>query len=89
MEKHEIKTENFHCLKLNAQALLTFEYRVVDENNKILVRFDCDKKLECGIAKKECRRCGRNRAHIDKYGLDLCRQCFRENAIKLGFKKYY
>jgi len=52
MEKHEIKTENFHCLKLNARAILTYEYRIDDENNKILVRFDCDKKLDCGIAKK-------------------------------------
>jgi len=52
MAKHEIKNENYHCLHLNGQALLTFEYRIVDENNKILVRFDCDEKLNCGIAKK-------------------------------------
>ena len=24
-----------------------------------------------------------------KYGLYLCRQCFREVATRLGFKKYY
>ncbi|MBR9675777.1 30S ribosomal protein S14 [Candidatus Woesearchaeota archaeon] len=47
------------------------------------------KKRSCGIATKKCRRCGRNGAHIDKYGLDLCRQCFRENALRIGFKKYY
>ncbi|HIQ38408.1 MAG TPA: 30S ribosomal protein S14 [Methanothermococcus okinawensis] len=35
-----------------------------------------------------CRRCGREgRGIIRKYGLNLCRQCFRELAPKLGFKK--
>lgn len=47
------------------------------------------KERTCGIAKRKCRRCGRNGAHIDKYGLNLCRQCFRQIAVKLGFKKYY
>jgi len=35
-----------------------------------------------------CRRCGRKgRGIIRKYGLNLCRQCFREIAPKLGFRK--
>ena len=42
----------------------------------------------CGIAKKKCRRCGRHKGHINKYGLDLCRQCFREIALDIGFKQY-
>ena len=25
---------------------------------------------------------------VRKYGLNLCRQCFREVAEKIGFKKY-
>ena len=37
---------------------------------------------------KRCIRCGRRGAHISKYGLHLCRQCFREVALELGFKKY-
>lgn len=41
-----------------------------------------------GVAKKRCVRCGRIRGHISKYGLHLCRQCFREIATKIGFKKY-
>ena len=36
----------------------------------------------------KCRRCGRIRGRIGKYGLNLCRQCFREIATKVGFKKY-
>jgi small subunit ribosomal protein S14 len=46
------------------------------------------KDRKTGINVKRCRRCGRTRAHIDKYGLNLCRQCFRDIATKIGFKKY-
>lgn len=42
-----------------------------------------------GTASRPCRLCGRLGGHIQKYGLDLCRQCFRDNATKLGFKKYH
>lgn len=41
-----------------------------------------------GKSKRRCRRCGRIGAHIKKYGLELCRQCFRDIATDLGFKKY-
>ncbi|MDN5358399.1 MAG: small subunit ribosomal protein [Candidatus Diapherotrites archaeon] len=36
----------------------------------------------------KCQRCGRPEAVIRKYGLMLCRQCFREVARELGFEKY-
>lgn len=51
-------------------------------------KFNAPKKRSCGKARKKCQRCGRMGAHIDKYGLNLCRQCFREIATKIGFKKY-
>lgn len=35
-----------------------------------------------------CRNCGRHDGVIRKYGLNYCRQCFREVAKELGFKKY-
>jgi len=35
-----------------------------------------------------CRRCGRTGGVIRKYGLNYCRQCFREIASMVGFKKY-
>ena len=41
-----------------------------------------------GIASRKCERCGRFGAHISSYGLNLCRQCFREIAVEIGFKKY-
>ncbi len=36
-----------------------------------------------------CRRCGRRGyGIIRRYGLMLCRCCFRELAKKMGFRKY-
>lgn len=35
-----------------------------------------------------CRRCGRHGAIIRKYDLMYCRQCMREVAVKIGFRKY-
>ncbi len=35
-----------------------------------------------------CQRCGRPEAVIRKYGLYICRHCFREIAMELGFRKY-
>ncbi len=46
------------------------------------------KERTTGIARKKCERCGRLGAMINKYGLNLCRHCFREIAVDLGFKKY-
>ena len=36
----------------------------------------------------ECRRCGRKQGLVGKYDIWLCRQCFREIARGMGFKKY-
>jgi len=36
----------------------------------------------------ECRRCGRKQGLVGKYDINLCRQCFREVARDMGFKKY-
>lgn len=55
---------------------------------KKYLRHNAPKKRNCGIAVRKCVRCGRNKAHIRSYGLHLCRQCFREIATKIGFKKY-
>ena len=35
-----------------------------------------------------CVLCDRKRGLVRRYGLNLCRQCFRDKAIELGFKKY-
>jgi small subunit ribosomal protein S14 len=35
-----------------------------------------------------CRRCGRKRGMIRRHGLRLCRQCFRDVAPQIGFKKF-
>ncbi len=52
------------------------------------IKFNQPKQRSCGIALRKCKNCGRTRGHINKYGLNLCRQCFRDMALDLGFKKY-
>lgn len=46
------------------------------------------KERRFGKGSRACRRCGSFGPVIRRYGLNLCRQCFREVAQKLGFKKY-
>ena len=40
---------------------------------------------QMGKGSRYCRICGNQKAVIRKYGLHICRQCFRENADKIGF----
>lgn len=53
-----------------------------------LERFNRSKKREFGKNIYKCRKCGRTGAVIRQYGLLYCRQCFREEAERLGFRKY-
>lgn len=52
------------------------------------IRHNKPKTRKNGIALHKCERCGRFGAHIGSYGLNLCRQCFREVAVDIGFRKY-
>jgi len=55
---------------------------------KKFIKHNAPKKRSCGKSLKKCSKCGRIGGHISKYGLNLCRQCFKEIATKIGFKKY-
>jgi small subunit ribosomal protein S14 len=65
------------------------QLRAKPEKMKKFIKFNAPKQRTTGRALKRCRRCGRIRGHINKYGLNYCRQCFREIATQIGFKKYY
>ncbi|GMH33702.1 hypothetical protein BSKO_01536 [Bryopsis sp. KO-2023] len=41
-----------------------------------------------GKGSRACRVCGNRWGLINKYGLQICRQCFRERAKDIGFVKY-
>ncbi|KAI9206902.1 40S ribosomal protein S29-like protein [Polychytrium aggregatum] len=41
-----------------------------------------------GKGSRQCRVCSHRAGLIRKYGLDICRQCFREKASDIGFIKY-
>ncbi len=55
---------------------------------KRFLKFNQPAKRKFGKNVYKCRNCGRTRGLIRKYGLIYCRQCFREEAENLGFKKY-
>lgn len=38
--------------------------------------------------KRKCRICKTRQAVIRKYGLLVCRRCFKDIADKIGFKKF-
>ena len=52
------------------------------------IKHNTPKKRSFSIGSRRCSRCERFGAHIQKYGIHLCRQCFRDIAKKIGFKKY-
>ncbi|ELP88476.1 hypothetical protein EIN_230790, partial [Entamoeba invadens IP1] len=37
----------------------------------------CSHQRENGKGARNCRRCGARKGLIRKYGLDICRRCFR------------
>jgi len=41
-----------------------------------------------GKGGRKCQFCGTPRGLTRKYGLQICRRCFREQAAALGFQKY-
>jgi small subunit ribosomal protein S14 len=55
---------------------------------KKFIKHNKPKDRKFGLEKSKCERCGRLGGHISSYGLNLCRQCFREIAEQIGFKKY-
>ena len=45
------------------------------------------KEYKFGRGSRWCKRCGDYTAVIQKYDLFVCRRCFREVAVSLGFRK--
>jgi len=52
------------------------------------IKHNAKKIRSCGKSNKACAYCGSFRAFNGKYGVNLCRKCFRDFAHTLGFKKY-
>ena len=65
----------FNQLKANPAKMAKYE------------KHNAPKSRPFGNANTKCDTCGTTRGHISKYGLSICRRCFRQNATKLGFKK--
>ncbi|KAB5545699.1 ribosomal protein S14 [Coniochaeta sp. 2T2.1] len=41
-----------------------------------------------GKGSRACRVCAHQAGLIRKYGLNICRQCFREKSADIGFTKF-
>jgi small subunit ribosomal protein S14 len=67
---------------------ITKQLRSKPAKLKKFMKHNKPKDRKFGIATKRCERCGRLGSHVGQYGINLCRQCFREIAVELGFKKY-
>ncbi len=72
--------------KDHRKLLKQIEHKVAERTR--FLKYSKPKDRKFGRGARRCRRCGRYGSHIQKYGLHLCRQCFREVAKELGFKKY-
>jgi small subunit ribosomal protein S14 len=46
-----------------------------------------EERKQYGKGSRACNRCGTHGGMIRRYNLNLCRQCFREVAEKIGFEK--
>ena len=55
---------------------------------KIFLKYNKPKDREFGKGVISCSQCGSHRGMIRKYGIGLCRRCFRETAPQIGWKKY-
>ncbi|MEM0243010.1 MAG: 30S ribosomal protein S14 [Candidatus Aenigmatarchaeota archaeon] len=50
--------------------------------------FPPKKKRACGRERFRCRKCNSKKGIIKKYGILLCRKCFREEAKRIGFIRF-
>ncbi len=64
------------------------QLKVKPAKYKKFIKHNAPKKRSCGRANAKCSRCGNWHGYINKYGLNVCRRCFREIAPKIGFKKF-
>ncbi|NLX48536.1 MAG: 30S ribosomal protein S14 [Methanospirillum sp.] len=46
-----------------------------------------EQKKQYGRGAHECQLCGRKQGLVRRYNINFCRQCFREWAHSMGFKK--
>ena len=41
-----------------------------------------------GKGTRKCKICGTSRGLIRSHAINICRRCFREVAVSIGFQKY-
>lgn len=68
------------------KAFKQVEHKLAESNRQL--KFNKPKHRKYGKGTRSCTLCYRKGGLIRRYGLNVCRQCFREVAESLGFNKY-
>ncbi len=71
----------------NFYQLLFTSYRKIIKLKKMTNQLWYSHPRNYGPGSRQCRRCANAHGLIRKYGLMLCRRCFREQANNIGFFK--
>jgi ribosomal protein S14 len=45
-------------------------------------------KMKKRQPERSCAMCGTKKGMMRKYGMKICRRCFKDNATRMGFVKY-
>ncbi|MDD3159694.1 MAG: 30S ribosomal protein S14 [Candidatus ainarchaeum sp.] len=61
---------------------------VKEKHTLVIVDKHQKKKVGKRNNDKVCKICGTRKGFVSKYGLNICRRCFKDNAKRLGFKKF-
>ena len=62
------------------------EHKIAEKSRQL--KFNKPKERKHGRGTRKCVLCGRRKGLIRRYSLNVCRQCFREVAHDIGFKKF-
>jgi small subunit ribosomal protein S14 len=79
--------DNFHMTASDWRKLYK-QLKAKPAIAKKFLKHNKPKDRKFGVAAQKCEKCGRYGARVGQYGLNYCRQCFREIAEDIGFKKY-
>lgn len=61
--------------------------KMIKYKDDLITTFEIERK-KFGKGSRSCRSCFNHNGLIRKYGLNMCRRCFREYADDIGFKIY-
>ena len=68
------------------KAFKQIEHKKAERTRQL--KFNKPKDRICGRGTRRCELCDRRKSLIRRFSLNICRQCFRDVAHDIGFRKY-